>query len=159
MPPDNLERMIRLADEVFAVRNDPTQIAVDEETMRRLRQVHPSTMSEEVDENGPVAWMLVFPTTRSLMNQFLEKNITERELLEQTPLGTRYDVLYLCSALVLREHRGKGIAKRLVVDAIRSIQRDHPIAALFVWSFSAEGKGLAHAVAEELSLPLFEREE
>jgi GNAT superfamily N-acetyltransferase len=154
---NNLDRMIKLADEVFAVKNDPSQIAVDEEVMERLRSIHPRSLNQKENEDGPVAWVLVFPTTRKLMQQFLQKDIGEKELLDRTPPGARYDALYLCSALVLPEFRRKGLARALVLDSVRAIMRDHPIDTLFVWSFTTEGNRLAGRIAAELSLPLLER--
>lgn len=67
-----------------------------------------------------MAWILVIPTTFELVNQFLEKQISEKELFDLTPLNTNYEALYLSSALVLEEYRRKGIAKRLMMDAIRA---------------------------------------
>jgi hypothetical protein len=149
--------MIKLAEEFFETKNDPEQISVSEEIMNRLHELHPSTMSEKKNENGPIAWVLVIPTTHQLMEEFIAKKINEKELLEKTPAGSEYDALYLCSALVLPEERGKGLAKNLIIDAIRSIQKQHPIKTLFYWSFSPEGKGLAMSVAREIGLPLRER--
>ena len=157
MAQDNLERMIKLAEDFFGTRNDPAQISVTEETMIRLRNIHPGTLSEERNESGPIAWVLIIPTMKQLMEQFNSGRITERELLDLTPLNRTYDVIYLCSALVLPEYRGRGFAKRLTEEAIRSIQKEHPIQSLFVWEFSAEGEKLASAVAKELGLPLEKR--
>ncbi|HTY59746.1 MAG TPA: GNAT family N-acetyltransferase [Bacteroidota bacterium] len=153
----NLERMIALADEFFDMKNDPDQLSVGPETMEKLRSIHPATISEESDKNGPIAWMLVIPTTRPLMEEFTGGGINEKGLLEKTVPGGRYDALYLCSALVLPEYRGKGLARRLALQAIRSIRVDHPIEALFYWGFSREGDALAAAVARESGLPLFAR--
>jgi len=154
---DNLQRMIKLADEFFGMRNDPTQISVGESTTEKLKMIHPATMSEERTAEGPIAWILVIPTTRTVMEQFLTKQITERELLERTPIPASYDALYLCSALVLPEYREKGIARRLAASAIRSIQKDHPLRDLFYWGFSQEGRKLASALAAEFGLPLHVR--
>jgi ribosomal protein S18 acetylase RimI-like enzyme len=159
MAADNLERMIRLADEFFATKNDPLQISFNEHTQARLSAIHESTMSETRDENGPIAWVLVIPTTVSLMQQFVDKQITEQELLQNTPLDSNYEALYLCSALVLPEQRRKGIAKHLVANAIRSIQTRHRIKFLFYWAFSEEGKNLAESVAKEFNMPLRSRAE
>jgi GNAT superfamily N-acetyltransferase len=93
------------------------------------------------------------------MKQFIKKQINEQNLLNQTPIKEKYDVIYLCSALVLPEYRRKGLAKRLLIRAVTSIRKRHPIEALFYWAFSAEGKKLASSVAKELSLPLFKRNE
>jgi hypothetical protein len=157
MAKSNFERMIELADSFFAAKSDPDQIVVSEEVMEKLKQLHPSSLTDHEDGNGPVAWILVIPTLEPLRKQFLSKTINEKELLERTPLGGSYDSLYLCSALVLPEFRGKGLAKRLTIGAVKSIQKNHPIKSLFCWPFSPEGEALANAVADATSLPLFHR--
>ena len=149
--------MIRLAEEFFDMKNDPDQLSVDGESIARLREIHPATMSEERDENGPIAWILVIPTTHALMESFTRGEINERELLERTRPGGVYDSLYLCSALVLPEHRGEGLARRLTSRAIRSISHDHPVRSLFYWSFSGAGDALAASVAREFDIPLYGR--
>lgn len=157
MPDDNLSRMIHLADEFFETRNDPAQISVTEDVMERLRRIHPSTLTEANDGNGPIAWIMVIPTTHEIMEQFIAEQITERNILDATPLDVSYNAIYLCSALVLPEHRGKGIAKGLVIDAVTSIRNDHPIRDLFYWAFSAEGQKLAESVATSVGLSLRKR--
>jgi GNAT superfamily N-acetyltransferase len=156
-PKNNLERMIQLADEFFSVKSDPSQISVNGRVLARLRRIHPGTISEKSTSKGPVAWVLVIPTTQTIMDQFISKKINERELYSKTPLHTAYDSIYLCSALVLPKYRGKGLAKKLMIKAIKSIQKEHPVQKLFYWAFSAEGKRLAATVARELSLPLYRR--
>jgi GNAT superfamily N-acetyltransferase len=153
----NLIRMIQLADEFFSVKNDPSQLAIDEEVMARLQLIHPRTLSEESTEDGPVAWMLVIPTTRSAMEEFVAGWMNERELLNATPPGIAYQAIYLCSALVLPEYRGKGTANRLLLEAVKAIRLDHPIEAVYYWAFSDAGKHLAESIARECGLPLFER--
>lgn len=156
---ENLKRMINLAEKFFETKNDPLQISIDEETRAILKRIHRSTMTEIRNEDGPIAWVLVIPTTSRLMGQFVAKEIHERDLLDRTPLRTKYDALYLCSALVLPEFRGKGLAKRLVLKAYRSIRKQHPIKSLFYWGFSPEGRKLALSVAKSVKLPLLSRGE
>ena len=139
------------------MKNDPHQLNVDQDVIRRLSAMHPSTLSEEVDGNGPVAWVLVIPTTIYIMDKFLNKEISEKEMFDMTLPETRYEALYLCSALVLEEYRRKGITKRLVLAAIENIRRDHPLKALFVWPFTEDGDHTAEAVARIVGLPLFKR--
>jgi predicted GNAT family acetyltransferase len=149
--------MIQLATDVFDVKNDPDQLNVNPEIIERLRKMHPSTMSEYNDGNGPVAWVLVIPTTTDLMNKFLNNEITENELFELTPMDAEYDALYLCSALVLEEFRHKGITKQLAITAIENIRKVHPIKSLFVWAFSKEGDLASDAIAKEVNLPLYKK--
>ena len=149
--------MIRLAEEFFDAKNDPEQLSMTETDRAKLQRLHPATMSEETDGNGPVAWMRVIPTTRALMDRFLSGEIGEQPLLHETPVGIPYQTVYLCSALVLEEFRGKGIARRLALAALHDIMADHPIETLFTWPFSMEGDHLADVLARELGLPLQRR--
>jgi len=153
----NFERMIKLADNVFDIKSDPNQLDVNQDVIERLRLIHPATVSEYNDANGPVAWVLIIPTTADIMNRFLKCEISEKELFELTPPDFSYEVLYLCSALVLEEYRRKGITKQLVIEAIEKIRQDHPITALFVWAFSKEGDLASEAIARVVSLPLYRR--
>jgi len=149
--------MILLAEEVFATKNDPEQLDVNQEVIERLQRMHPLTVMEYDEGNGPIAWVLVIPSTLELMKRFLDREITERELFELTPEDSVYDALYLCSALVLYEYRRKGITKKLSVNAIEQIRRDHPLKALFVWAFSNEGDLAAETIARLTSMPLYKR--
>ena len=159
MPGDNFTRMIQLADEFFEAKNDPSQLDIDESIIARLQKIHPATMGEIADENGPIAWTIAIPTTHTLMQKFLEKKISEKELFVLTECEQQFDAVYLCSALVLPEHREKGIAKKLACTSLRAILHEHPIRELFYWSFSTEGERLAQAIADELQLSLKRRTE
>jgi len=154
---NNFERMIQLAGEVFAAHNDPTQLDVDEEVMEKLQKIHPATLSDYEDGDGPVVWILLIPTTIDLMHQFVNGEISETELLNKTPLHVQYGALYLCSALVLPEYRHKGLATKVGLEAIQHIRADHPIEYLFTWSFSREGAELARLAANTEGLKLLER--
>jgi GNAT superfamily N-acetyltransferase len=157
MPLSNYDRLIKLAEETYAMNDDPSQLNVNKEVRDRLIRIHPATLSEYSNENGPVAWLLVIPTTIELMNRFLKKEISEKELFELTPLNTTYEALYLCSGLVLEEYRRKGIIRALVVKAIEEIRKDHPVKVLFSWAFTREGGLAAEALAKLTGLPLLKR--
>lgn len=153
----NYERLIALADEVFAVRNDPDQLDVNESVMEKLHDIHPATLSDKDFGHGPILWILLIPTTVVLMNQFLNHEINEKQLYELTEPGQAYDAIYLCSALVLEEYRNKGYAKEVTLHAIKEIRNDHPIKVLFYWPFTEGGMYSARSIAKELELPLLER--
>ena len=109
------------------------------------------------DGNGPVAWVLLIPTTLDLMNRFINSEISEKELFELTPLNASYDTVYLCSALVLEEYRRKGITKQLCISSIANIRIDHPLKAAFVWAFSPEGDLAAETISRLAGLSLYKR--
>ena len=157
MSKNNIQRLIQLADEVFAYKTDEQQLNVNPQVIERLQKIHPATISDYQDENGPVVWLLVIPTTQDIMNRFLQKEISEKELYELTPLKVKYDCLYLCSALVLEEYRRQGITQKLLLDSIEAIKKVHPLQYLFVWPFSQEGDALAEKIAQLTGMPLYKR--
>lgn len=153
----HFQRMIQLADEFFATRNDPEQLDVNQEVIQRLGEIHPATLSEDIEGDGPVVWILMIPTTEETMQRFIQGAINESELLNETKPGLNYDAIYLCSALVLPEFRGQGRAFRIAADAISAIRKDHPIRFLYSWNFSEEGRRLAKRLALTNGLPLLEK--
>ncbi len=157
MAQSNFERMLALAEEVFDARHDPDQLDVDQTVIKKLQRLHPATLSEYDNGKGPVVWILIIPTTTKIMQQFMDNNINEKKILELTPPKISYDCIYLCSAMVLPEYRGKGIAKKLTIEAIQSVQKTNPIKHLFVWPFSKQGSSLAKSVANLLGINLFEK--
>ncbi len=150
--------MLQLAESVFAAKDDPNQLVVDEEVITQLQKLDPNTVSEYVDGDGPVAWILVIPTSAKLMQRFLKQEISESELLDLTPTDAPFEAIYLCSALVLEEYRRKGIVKQLTIQAIETICNNYPIKSLFVWPFSNEGNLSAQRIADLVQLPLYKRE-
>ena len=153
----NLQRLIQLAEATFDFRNDPDQLAVDAAVMDRLQVIHPATLAEENTAEGPIAWTLVWPTTKELMEAFLAGDLSERQLFEATPEKGEYQAIYLCSALVLPEQQRMGLAKRMLVKSIEAIRANHPITDLFFWPFSKEGERLAAVVASKLCLRIHKR--
>jgi predicted GNAT family acetyltransferase len=89
------------------------------------------------------------------MNRFLSNEISEKELFNLTPVDATYEVIYLCSALVLEEYRRKGITKNLTLTAIAKIREKHTLKAALVWAFSTEGDCAAESIAKSSGLPLF----
>ena len=156
---NNFERMLALVGEVFDVKNDPGQIDVDEDVIPKLKSLHEHTLSEFATEDGPVAWILLIPTTIATMNEFIACKITEKQLLDNTNTGQKFEAIYLCSATVLPEFRHKGIARKLTLDAVASMRREHEIEALYFWKFSDDGERLAYGIAELIGLPLYQRME
>ncbi len=159
MPSVNFNRMIQLAYETFDAQNDSRQLNVDEVVIEKLKNLHPATVSEYIDGDGPVIWILLFPTSIELMHRFLKEEISENELLDKTieQKANKLEALYLCSALTLEDFRNKGLTKNLALESIHKIRKDHIITHLFVWNFSKEGSVFSKSLAKSETLPLLER--
>jgi hypothetical protein len=150
--------MLKIANEVFGSRNEPGQLQVNDEVMKKLKRLHPAAVIQHCMDDGPITWLLLIPTTVKLMEQFVQMKISEQELLEYTPLNANYDALYLCSVMTLPEYRNAGHTKAIVTSAIEQVRASYPIRFLFVWPFSMAGAQLATEVAMQVKLPLLKRE-
>ncbi|HTF05885.1 MAG TPA: hypothetical protein VK826_17775 [Bacteroidia bacterium] len=150
----NFERMLALVNEVFETRSDPSQLQVDQHQIEKLQQVHPATLSEYNEGQGPLVWILLIPTTTKVMNDFISGTINENELLERTNPRDAFEAIYLCSATVLPEYRRKKLAEDLCIKAINDIRKDYAIKALYVWPFTDEGMSLAEKIAAITQLKL-----
>jgi hypothetical protein len=159
MANDNFARMVQLAEGFFETKSDPSQLSIDENVMAELHTLHRASMGEELNADGPVAWTIVLPATHSIMDDFISKKISEKEILELALKEKQFTTVYLCSALVLPEFRQQSLAKHLLIHSISEIQKEHSIDTLFFWAFSKEGKRLALSVAQALHLPLLQRNE
>jgi hypothetical protein len=150
----NEARMYELIDDVFDTQNDSTQLRFSENDIEKLISLSPHTLQEAANEDGPYAWISVFPTSLDLMNQFLSEQINERQLFDLTNKEDNNEVVYLCSAIVLPEFRNQGLALKLTIQAIEALQLSYPIRVALVWPFSDNGFRLAEKAAEACGLSL-----
>ncbi|CAN5214665.1 hypothetical protein BH09BAC5_BH09BAC5_17110 [soil metagenome] len=154
MSSSNFGRMMEIIEGTFATREDPDQLQVDEKVIGQLLKIHPATLAEFDDGNGPAIWILIIPTIKSLMEEFIKGEISEQQLFEATKPGMHFDCIYLCSATVLPEYRRKGMALKLTIESIEKIRKDFSIETLFVWPFSEQGKLLAEKISQNCGLEL-----
>jgi hypothetical protein len=97
----------------------------------------------------PVAWTVSIPTSQELMNAFLHKEITEKEMFNQTEQGN-LDAVYISAAFTLPEYRGKGIAKSLLIDQTQAFINLNPDMEFFAWVWSPEGGKLIKSLPEDI---------
>ncbi|MBK6731007.1 MAG: GNAT family N-acetyltransferase [Bacteroidetes bacterium] len=158
MSKTNLDRMMQMVSDFFDVQNDPQQLQVDETIISTLIALHPASVSELDYGDGPVAWILLIPTTIDVMHSFLNNTCNEQDLLNNTSIDSNFNALYLCSAIVLPEYQQQGIARQLTLKAIEEIQKTYAIEYLFYWPFSAGGIKLAESIAKSKKLKLYKRQ-
>lgn len=137
-----IDKIFEITERFFGTANDPDQMPVNKESLRKLQELHPKSFIYKTDNDEPISWVVVLPTSDELMKKFLDNEINERELLNLTQPQDRYEALYLCSAFTVPEHRGKGYAAALFQEAITQIPHSKDV-KLFAWPFSEEGKQLA----------------
>ena len=153
-----LDSMMKIAELFFGTETDPDQMPINQESADKLLSIHKNTIVYKIDENGnPIAWVVVVPTSINVMNQFLKKEITEKELLDKAVEEKKFDTLYLCAAFVLPEYRRKGYAKELFEEAINGMPNGNN-ATLYCWLYSEDGKKLVAALSGVIKRPILSRD-
>lgn len=139
------EKTRRIAEEFYGTAQHPDQIPINEESQNKLHQLHPKAVLFKLIDGEPVSWIVVIPTTKALGEQFVNGEITERVLFDQTQPSDRYEALYLCSVFTVRGHQRQGYGMQLLREALDSI----PLVQdpyLFCWIYSKEGEAMYQAL-------------
>jgi hypothetical protein len=102
---------------------------------------------------------LVLPCTQALMQDFITGQINEAQLVEKIReeeiTYETMQTIYSCSAFIVPEHRGKGLAMQALIHSIKSITtRKIPI---FYWEYSTVGKIITEKYAACLGVELYVR--
>lgn len=134
-----LDKILEINEEFFKTNNDPTQISSSRENFYKLQKLSPKTFVYKLNQGVPISWVFIIPTSKDLMNKFLDKQINERELLDLTTPQNLYESVYLCAAFTLPEYRRKGYIVEMFKEAIEGIPLIQNF-QLFAWSFSKEGE-------------------
>lgn len=143
-----LKRTMEVAEEFFGTQNDPSQIPINFDSYNKLIKLWPGAFAYELGIKGePISWAVVIPTSHDLMNKFLKKEISEKQLLEHSAPAKIYDCLYLCSAFTLPDFRCKGLALKLLLQLIKAAPLT-PDAALFAWPTINEGENILKRIEE-----------
>ena len=154
MNKNNIDKSMEISEKFFQTEFDPDQIPVNNDSERKLLSIHKHTIIFKNEKGGDlVAWVVIIPTSISTMNKFLNKKITEKELLEMAVKEKNFDALYLCSIFVIPEYRRKGYAKKLIIEAIEKLQSNRN-APLYCWVYSEEGEKLISNLSETLNRPI-----
>lgn len=146
---ETLKKIIKITEDFYGTESDPNQIPVTEESSDKLLSINTDTVLYRTDKNqNPVACVVVIPTSKKTMKKFLNKEITEKELLDIAVSEKKGEALYLCSAFVVPEFRRKGYAIRLLLEAIEKLSNKQQKIPLYYWGYSKEGKGLAQNLSK-----------
>lgn len=100
----------------------------------------------------PIAWSLVLPTSKEIKGRFLNGEINEKKLFEISTKNPSFESLYLFVVVVLPEHRQKGLAKELMNYQINYFKDKYNINDFFAWIFSTEGDKLVKSLERENSI-------
>lgn len=156
---NNFEIMMQIVNEVFHYDTDPHQLQVDEAVVEQLTALHPATCIELNDENGPIFWLILIPTSLATMQLFLKGEISEQTLYNYALTEKVYEALYLCSIALHPNYRNKGMATLETKQAILQLKSSWPINCLYYWPLSTEGDQLAQKLALEMGLPIYKKSE
>ncbi len=145
----------------FHTDQDTNQAEIKPAEGRWIVQHIPECVTIIKDGKKVIGLTFFFPTSPALMHAFIQKRISEHTLWEKTKARIHEPgntCIYLSSAFMDQEYRGRGIARRAIIQSLkkytRAAQRTPPF---FYWNYSAQGKILAEYVAREFNSRLYEK--
>lgn len=137
---EQLGKLIAFVEPFFETASDPTQIPATEEAYRKLLALDSHSVELRADSSGNVvSYAAVLPTSKELMEKFLGREVTEREMFDRTE-AIHPEALYLMAVAVDKNFKGKGDVFGMMKEIIQYFQGRNPDLELFVWEFSEEGK-------------------
>ncbi len=149
------KQAMEAAEKYFGTAEDPEQIPVSDESRQKLGALSPDWDVIAVDEhNQIVGWAVTVPTTLELMEKFLKKEISERELLDYTKPQENYSALYISTFFVSPEHRRKGYATKIFEEMLRRFDYQNKKQTLFAWIYSKDGEELIKSIATKFNLEI-----
>lgn len=150
-----------MVEEFFGMSHDPAQIPATDENIKWMNKNIPECINVIKFGDRLIGQIFIIPCNQEIMNEFLADKINENELFERVKKEVTYDnfdSIYLCSATIYPEFRGKGLAVEACVKSINKICATRNLKpTLFFDGWSREGKNLAHKVAELLGLQIREK--
>ena len=153
-----LNMMNTVAESIFGTAKDPEQMSISMDSWDKLQALNENCVLYEQNDGGNlISWIVVMPTTKDLMHKFLNKEINEQQLLDQTKAQDKYSALYLCSGITLPDYRRQGHALKLFLDVIKRM----PLTGdyqLFAWPTTPEGKKLADRIFQEIGKTILIRQ-
>lgn len=142
---ENLIRMEKVAIEVFGV-PDRDMVAPSPENDLKLIDIDKNTFVCFKENDEPIAWSLVMPTSRINSDKFLSEKINEKAIFEDSTKNHSFESLYLFVAIVIPEHRRRGLATELMSYQIKYFKEKYNIKDFYAWTFSKEGEILIKAI-------------
>ncbi|HVY01836.1 MAG TPA: hypothetical protein VHA12_03675 [Candidatus Nanoarchaeia archaeon] len=151
----------KMSEDFFGMTTDSEQFQASEENKDFLFK-HLKNFVNIIRFNKEViGYSFIIPSNKKLMSLFLKGKITESELFDRVKSEkineNNFDCLYLCSAIIKEEHRGKGLSiegfKKLIVNLIKIRGNVKP--DLFFWEYSKEGSIVAKKISEHFGFNLF----
>jgi len=107
---------------------------VQKKNSTNYKKKHPYSFSIIKNKNEIIGFITIIPCNKDLMNQFLNKEITEKELIKniKTKITKKnIETLYVMSAYIHKDHRTKGIATNTIIKMISYYQKEYENIELF----------------------------
>jgi len=152
--------VIKLAEDYFGTHYDKEQAKITKERGIWIHDNLPDCLNIIKCNNEVIGFTFILPATKLLMKKFIMHKINEEQLFKkvQNLINFKnFETLYLCSAFIKPEFRGKGLATKGFTKSIKKITKNKQKPTLFYWAYSKEGNKLALKIAKLTKLKIKKR--
>jgi hypothetical protein len=157
IPKEILDQLEQVAEEYFDTSHHQDQMPVNEETQRKLSSLTPYWVQYATSDGIKViSSIVVVPTQKELALKFVNKEISEKQLMDLSQPAEKYSALYLCSGITLPEYRRQGLVKKLFQETIKYIPLTKD-ALFFAWPTTELGNQVVEHERLESEIPILIR--
>lgn len=155
-----LSEAAKLAENYFKSENDPEQISINFENSLWIRKNLPYCLNIIRYDGKIIGHSLIIPCKRKIMGKFISNEINEAQLFDEikkSEENRKPECIYLCSAFIKPEFRGRGIVFESFIKSINKVIDKKQNLELFYWAYSNEGASLCEKIAKKLRVNLAKR--
>jgi hypothetical protein len=155
------EETSKLAEQYFGVSNDPEQMKPSDESRDWVLKNAKDYSNVIKYKGNTIGFIFMLPSNKSIMKQFLERNITEARFFDKIKkikwIGCP-EAIYLCAGFIKPKFRRKGLVFTATIKSLNKITENlkHK-PTLFYWAYTKEGEKFAEKVASVTGLKLLKR--
>ncbi len=154
---ETMHKTFKIAEQFYGSESHPDHIPIKAESAAKLDSISDNWFNCAFDDNNePISWIVVIPTSIALMKDFITAKITEKQLFDSTSIATPQEALYLCSAFTIPEYRRQGLAMRLILETIGQFEQSGT-KELFAWIYSPEGEQMVTTMQQRYGRKIYIR--
>lgn len=151
----DLDTLFDIADKEFGFKDDPNQYNPTKLEFYKLQKKYPFSFCIIKDDDVVVGFVTLLPSSKKLMNSFLNKKINEVVLVNNISKNitlNNFECLFLTSAYINEKYRKKGIISNIYKKMINFYLDKNKKLVLFGWVFTNQGLLLGTRLSKELNL-------
>lgn len=146
--------MGKIAEELFGTEEDETQAKPSLENSKRLISIDTGNYVYIKEGEKIAGWSCVLPTSTLDRKRFMNGEINERQLFENSCDNPSFEALNLIAVIVLPEYRNKGLGSHMMEWQIKYFTEKCAMKDFYALVLTSEGARLMKKIERDLNIEI-----